>query len=186
MPSPQPERHAPVQDRAVSVRDAEPADHPAVREVLAAAYRQFASAARPSVFEPYLANILDVEARARTGRLLVAERAGRILGTVTFYPDPSAFRFGWPRGWAYIRALGVDPATRGQGVGRLLMEACLDRARRAGAPVLCLHTAEFMAAAIALYERMGFRRTPAFDFDAAKDLGGGKHPAPFLAYRLGL
>jgi GNAT superfamily N-acetyltransferase len=172
---------------AVSVREAGPGDYETIRDVLDSAYRQFASVAPATIFEPYMANILDVEARTRTGQLLVAEQAGQILGTVTFYEDATAQGFAWPPGWAYVRALGVDPAARGRGIGRLLMEACVDWARRAGAPVLCLHTAELMVAAVALYENMGFRRALAFDFDAGRYLGTGQEqPAPMVAYRLDL
>jgi hypothetical protein len=53
--------------------------------------------------------------------------------------------------------------------------------------VLCLHTAGFMTAAVALYEAMGFRRDPSFDFEAASHLRvGGLQPIPILAYRLDL
>jgi quercetin dioxygenase-like cupin family protein len=44
-----------------------------------------------------------------------------------------------------------------------------------------------MTAAAALYERMGFRRDPAYDFDATSRLRlGGVRPVPILAYRLDL
>jgi len=87
------------------------------------------------------------------------------------------------------RAAGarVERSARGAGVGQALVEACLERARAAGAPVLCLHTAEFMTAAVAIYERLGFRRDPAFDFDGTRRLGlDGVRPVPILAYRLDL
>ncbi|HKP98910.1 MAG TPA: GNAT family N-acetyltransferase, partial [Actinomycetes bacterium] len=76
----------------------------------------------------------------------------------------------------------------GLGVGRLLLEACLERAQAAGAPVICLHTAEFMPAAVAIYEAAGFRRDPVHDFDAAGHLApdGGVRPVPILAFRLDL
>ena len=87
------------------------------------------------------------------------------------------------------RAAGarVERSARGAGVGQALVEACLERARAAGAPVLCLHTAEFMTAAVAIYDRLGFRRDPAFDFDGTRRLGlDGVRPVPILAYRLDL
>ena len=53
--------------------------------------------------------------------------------------------------------------------------------------MLCLHTAEFMTAAVAIYEQAGFRRDPAYDFDATGRLAlGGVGPIPILAYRLEL
>jgi predicted N-acetyltransferase YhbS len=97
----------------LSVRDARPADHPAVRGVLLAAYQEYASVMPPPVFDRYLADLLDLDSRSRTGRLLVAEHEGRIVGTVTSYDDAAAEGVGWPSGWAGLRALGVDPAASG-------------------------------------------------------------------------
>jgi predicted N-acetyltransferase YhbS/mannose-6-phosphate isomerase-like protein (cupin superfamily) len=171
----------------VEVRDAGGSDLPAVRRVLLAAYQQYATALPPAVFGRYLADILDIEARAADGRLLVAEHGGRVVGAVSFYADAAAEELGWPAGWAGLRALGVEPEARGLGIGRALVEACRRRAEAAGAPVLCLHTAAFMAAAVALCERMGFRRDPRFDFEATARLGlDGVRPVPILAYRLDL
>jgi GNAT superfamily N-acetyltransferase/mannose-6-phosphate isomerase-like protein (cupin superfamily) len=169
------------------VRVAGPSDLPAVRRVLLAAYQEYAATLPPAVFGRYLTELLDVGPRAGTGELLVAERGGRVVGTVTYYPDAGAEELGWPAGWAGLRALGVEPRARGLGIGRALLEACLDRARAAVAPVLCLHTAEFMTAALAIYEAAGFRRDPAHDFDAAGELAlEGVRPVPILAYRLDL
>jgi GNAT superfamily N-acetyltransferase/mannose-6-phosphate isomerase-like protein (cupin superfamily) len=171
----------------VEVRDAGRSDLPAIRRVLLAAYQEYAAALPPAVFGRYLTDILDVEGRAGSGRLLVAVDRGRVVGNVTYYDDAGQEGFGWPAGWAGFRALGVEPAARGQGVGQALVRACLERARAAGAPVLCLHTAEFMTAAIVVYERLGFQRVPAFDFDATRHLGlAGVRPVPVLAYRLDL
>jgi GNAT superfamily N-acetyltransferase len=171
----------------VEVRDAGRSDLPAVRRVLLAAYQQYATAMPPAVFGRYLAELLDVEARAEVGRILVAEVGGRVVGTVTFYPDAAAEGLGWPAGWAGLRALGVEPEARGQGVGRALMEACRRRAEDGGAEVLCLHTDQFMTAAVAIYTAMGFRRAPAFDFDATSRFAlGGVRPVPVLGYLLDL
>jgi GNAT superfamily N-acetyltransferase/quercetin dioxygenase-like cupin family protein len=171
----------------VEVRDAGGSDLPAVRRVLLAAYQEYATALPPAVFGRYLAEILDVEDRFGSGRLLVAEHGGRVVGTVTYYDDAATEGLGWPAGWAGLRALGVAPSARGLGVGRALVDACRRRALAAGAPALTLHTGGFMTAAVALYERMGFRRDPAYDFDATSRLRlGGVRPVPILAYRLDL
>lgn len=171
----------------LSVRDAQPSDHPAIHDVLLAAYREYAAVLPPAVFDGYLADILDLDGRARTGRLIVAEHAGRAVGTVTFYDDAAAEGIGWPTGWAGVRALGVDPTVRGRGIGQALMRVCLERARAAGAAVLCLHTAEFMTTAVAMYLAMGFRRVPSFDFDAASHLRlVDTRPVRVIAFRLDL
>jgi predicted N-acetyltransferase YhbS len=171
----------------VGVRGAGPSELPAVRRVLLAAYQEYAATLPPAVFGRYLTDILDVEGRAGAGEVLVAEHGGQVVGTVTYYADAGQEGLGWPAGWAGLRALGVEPATRGLGIGRALLGACLERAEAAGAPVLCLHTAEFMPAAVAIYERAGFRRAPAYDFDATSGLAlSGVRPVPILGYRLDL
>jgi ribosomal protein S18 acetylase RimI-like enzyme len=61
--------------------------------------------------------------------------------------------------------LGVHPDTRGRGIGKRLMHAAMDEARRAGKSVITLDTTEGMKAAQRLYEAMGFRRGPDVVFD---------------------
>ena len=149
------------------VRDAVPADYPAVREVLIAAYRQYADVLSLDIFSPYLADVLDLEKHARYGRLIVVEVEGWICGFGAFYPDTTVQDVGFPAGWAGGRALAVHPAARGHGVARALIATCERLAREAGAPVFAFHTASFMTTAIALYERLGYCRAPEFDFDMA-------------------
>ena len=57
----------------------------------------------------------------------------------------------------YLAELYVAPAKRGQGLGRELMVAALELARRRGADYMDLATSEDDVAARALYESVGFR-----------------------------
>jgi len=56
----------------------------------------------------------------------------------------------------YLEELYVEPQNRGQGLGRALMGAAIERARRAGADEIHLGTSEADVAARALYESLGF------------------------------
>jgi ribosomal protein S18 acetylase RimI-like enzyme len=108
--------------------------------------------------------------------VLVAEHQGRIAGAVKFYADAGQAHQGqWPAGAASIRLLAVSPASRGRGYGRLLTQACLNRARELSISTIFLYTGTFMAAARHLYGKVGFKRAPEFDRD----------PGP-IAYRLDL
>ena len=63
----------------------------------------------------------------------------------------------WTEGLdCYLEELYVVPERRGQGLGRALMEAAIELARREGATHMDLGTSEDDVAARALYERMGF------------------------------
>jgi ribosomal protein S18 acetylase RimI-like enzyme len=53
----------------------------------------------------------------------------------------------------------VDAAHRGQGVGRVLLDATLKALRAKGAPRVVLSTAERNESAQRLFARAGFRRT---------------------------
>ena len=155
----------------IVVRLAQGSDIEGARAALAAAYIEYEKWFPPANWEPYFADILDLEGRASESDLLVAEDEGGILGCVSYFPPGSkasypsdAFSERWPPDWAAFRLLAVDPAARGRGVGRVLTDACIARARERGAPAVGLHTTEPMAVARAMYERMGFERAPRFDF----------------------
>jgi GNAT superfamily N-acetyltransferase len=60
--------------------------------------------------------------------------------------------------------LFVTPAARGTGTGRMLIEACLERARAHGAGALEWQTARDNARARALYEGMGAIREEWIDY----------------------
>jgi ribosomal protein S18 acetylase RimI-like enzyme len=149
---------------AIEVREATPAEHAEAGRVTAGAYREFV---RPGDddWAAYLARIADVADRASRTTVLVAAEDGRILGSLTLElegrvrdEDDDEHRPLEP-GEAHIRMLGVDPDARGRGVARALMEAAEARAREAGKSVVTLNTTRRMAAARAMYERLGYERT---------------------------
>jgi GNAT superfamily N-acetyltransferase len=118
---------------------------------------------------------LDAEGRAASGdggdaafpaQRLVALDGDAVAGTVLLYP-PAADAYGGAAErtpWPEVRLLAVPPERRGTGVGQLLMDECVRRARAAGATTLGLHTSRSLAAAVRMYQRMGFVRAPEHDF----------------------
>jgi GNAT superfamily N-acetyltransferase len=63
----------------------------------------------------------------------------------------------WSEGLdAYLEELYVEPALRGEGRGRALLDEAIERARDAGAVHIDLGTGEGDSAARALYESAGF------------------------------
>ena len=90
--------------------------------------------------------------------LLVAERDGEVVG----------YTYGSVEGYDYMSLRGpagvlndivVDPAHRGGGLGRMLLDATIAELKARGVPRVVLSTAEQNEAAQHLFERAGFRRT---------------------------
>jgi ribosomal protein S18 acetylase RimI-like enzyme len=147
---------------SLSIREAEPGDYEELSRLMTDAYQEFADFLGED-WEGYRDELADIARRAALGTQLVAERAGRIVGTVTYYPpqgEAVADEWSWwPKGYAYLRALGVHPPARGRGVGRALTLACVERARADEAAGIALNSVSIMPAATALYEGLGFRET---------------------------
>jgi predicted N-acetyltransferase YhbS len=151
----------------VSIRDALEGDREAARKVTLAAYEEYAKSIPPLFWEGYRKNIVESLDEKRPAQHIVAEYAGKIVGSVLLYP-PGASAYGADvdesTALPEMRLLAVNPAMRGQGIGTALTRECVQRARRAGASALGLHTTDLMQTAIQMYERMGFVHVPEIDF----------------------
>lgn len=139
-----------------------PEEHEEAGRVTALAYREFMPG--DGSWGEYAERLADVAGRAARTLVLVAVEDGRILGTTTLEVE-ERIEGGHPREplrpeEAHMRMLGVAPDARGRGIGRALVEACIEAARSAGKSVLTLHTTEEMEAARRMYESLGFRRGP--------------------------
>jgi GNAT superfamily N-acetyltransferase len=172
-----------------TIRPMHGTDIDAVRAVLRVANAQFAELVPAPLYDAYLADVLDVESRIGRSTILVAEHDGRVVGTICLFRDANDEGMGprVPVGTAGIRAVAVDPAARGLGIGGRLGAAAIEEARRGGAPAIILHTWAVMTAAMAVYERLGFRRAPGYDAASADFFPSGIEDDPAaLAFWLDL
>ena len=146
----------------ICVRPVLPAEQAALGELTVAAYRSVPGDAATS--PAYEATLRDVAARVRDAVVLVAVDAdGTLLGGVTYVPRPGPLAEFPDDDDAGIRMLAVSPAAQRGGVGRRLVEACIERARADGRRRIVLHTAPSMTAAQSLYGALGFVRAPDLD-----------------------
>jgi ribosomal protein S18 acetylase RimI-like enzyme len=144
------------------IRPYSPSDADAVNATALAAFAQYRGVY--TNWDVLERGVGSMAALADTADIIVAEVGGVVVGAVAYVgsgrlPRADFFEPEWP----IIRMLVVDPAARGQGLGRKLTEACVELGRRDGAKVIALHTSPAMEVALALYLRMGFqllRRVP--------------------------
>ncbi|HEU0075811.1 MAG TPA: GNAT family N-acetyltransferase [Dehalococcoidia bacterium] len=149
---------------AVIIRDATLDEAGAVSDVIRTAYAQFETT-YPVDFSRYFEMVVKIERHFENAEIIVAERDGRLIGTVFFYRDGSLSAQGpWPEGSAGVLRLAVIPEARGMGLARRLTDECIRRCHDYGIKTLALHTTDWMPVAKAMYERMGFVRDQSFDF----------------------
>ena len=96
----------------------------------------------------------------RGGHIFMAERDGEVIGCVALIAMAD--------GGYEVAKMTVTEAARGTGLGRLLMQACIDKAHAVGAPRLYLETNSSLAPALGLYRAMGFVDLPQRDTPYAR------------------
>jgi ribosomal protein S18 acetylase RimI-like enzyme len=149
---------------AVSVRPAAPADLQAIGRLGALLVRLHHEldpdrfiAATPGTEHGY-GSFLGTQLEKPSIVVLVAEREGEVVGyTYAGVEGTDYMSLRGPAGVLYD--IVVDPAHRGRGVGRVLLDATLDALQAKGAPRVVLSTAEGNKPAQRLFARAGFRRT---------------------------
>jgi ribosomal protein S18 acetylase RimI-like enzyme len=86
---------------------------------------------------------------AHGGKIFMAVEDGRAVGCAALIAMPD--------GGYEVAKMTVSEELRGAGLGRLLMQACIDAGEKLGAPRLYLETNSSLAPAIGLYRAMGFK-----------------------------
>jgi GNAT superfamily N-acetyltransferase len=153
----------------VTIRPVTDEELDTVASLIVDAYAEHAAHMSPDAWSTYANEIANVWGRRQDAELLVAETDGVIIGAATMY-------LGWrgaQEGTARVSLLAVPPEQRGLGVGRKLMEGCVQRAKDAGKQRLVMTTTDQMVVLRELTERMGFVREPGLDHE----------PAPGVRYR---
>ncbi|HEU5293265.1 MAG TPA: GNAT family N-acetyltransferase [Burkholderiaceae bacterium] len=112
-------------------------------------------------FEAELATLPGEYGAPRGGALLLATVNGELAGcgACRALPDVDYANA------CEMKRLYVRPTHRGLGLGRMLAQALMDHAVRAGYSVMLLDTLDDMEAARSLYEALGFEEIPPYYFN---------------------
>jgi putative acetyltransferase len=81
----------------------------------------------------------------------IAEEDGVLIGGCGIYPTA-----GLPVGYAELVKLYLTAATRGKGIGKMLMDKCYEAAKDLGYTHLYLESFPQLAKAVSMYEKAGF------------------------------
>lgn len=114
-----------------------------------AAFRSY----NPAMLEVSYENLLDF-VFGQSHVFLVAEESGARMGFILLLDTMPDEVTRMPQ--AFVAYMAVEPSAQGRGIGKRLLTAAEDEARRRGLPYMGLMVTEDNAAARALYESAGY------------------------------
>jgi ribosomal protein S18 acetylase RimI-like enzyme len=105
----------------------------------------------PRLVADQVPSVAEIHAWLRGGfEVYRVRHEGQLIG---------AIRCSFPTSACHVDQLAVDPDLRGHGVGHLLVEHAVGRARRAGVTRVWVQVSPKLQTALALYRDVGFRET---------------------------
>ncbi|WP_342071228.1 GNAT family N-acetyltransferase [Yoonia algicola] len=135
---------------SVTIRPLEAKDEAAWRALWTAYLEFYKSSVPEAVYASTFTRLLGDDAQDFHG--MVAEQDGVVVGLVHYLFHRHCWRV---ESVCYLQDLYADPAVRGTGIGRKLIETVYGAADQAGAPAVYWLTQEDNAAGRQLYDRVG-------------------------------
>lgn len=136
------------------IRPAHVGDLPRIVELLQAlSLSDGARREDPADLAPYERALREIDANPYQ-QVLVADYDHRVVGCVSLTVVPNLSYRGRP--YLLIESMVVDAALRGKGIGRALVERCIEEARAAGCFRLQLTSNRAREDAHRFYQRLGF------------------------------
>jgi len=134
-------------------------------------YSQLDGFPKPSEQPNYynmLANIGEFTTKPDTELLVAVTNDEKLLGGVVYFSDMKHYGSGGTAtaelNTAGFRLLAVDPSARGLGVGKLLTNECIRKAKDKKLKQVVIHSTLAMQTAWKMYENLGFKRSEDLDF----------------------
>jgi GNAT superfamily N-acetyltransferase len=153
------------------VRNADASEFDEIGKLMVNVYSRLDGFPNESEQPEYYRVLLNVGAFTKkpgTELLVAVSPENKILGAVVYFANMIYYGSGGtaPKeiNASGFRLLAVDPGARGQGVGRLLADECIRKAKSNKHKQLIIHTTMAMKTAWNMYENMGFKRSPDLDF----------------------
>ncbi len=153
------------------VRSALPHEYKVVGQLMVNVYSHLSGFPTPEEQPAYyqlLANVGSLKESGKAELLVASSDSNFIGGAVVYFNDMKNYGSGGTAtqevNAAGFRLLAVDPATRGLGLGKMLVNYCIEKARADGCQQMIIHTTQAMQPAWKMYEQMGFRRSEDLDF----------------------
>ena len=154
-----------------SIRNATAEEFEEVGKLLIRVYSQLegfpAQSEQPEYYK-MLANIGEMTKKPNTKLLIAISSTNKIAGAVVYFSDMNSYGSGGTatkeKNASGFRLLAVDHYARGHGIGKLLINECIDKAKAKNREQVIIHSTKFMQVAWKMYEKLGFKRSEDLDF----------------------
>jgi len=137
----------------VTLRNIKEEDNEELARIIRASLVEFDVPKQGTVYsDPTTDHLFELFANTPNSCYFVAEEDGRLIGGCGVFPTE-----GLPTGYAELVKLYLTAATRGKGIGRMLIEKCFVAAAELGYTHLYLESFPQLANAVGMYEKTGFK-----------------------------
>ena len=137
----------------VELRNIKKEDNEELAQIIRASLVEFDVPKIGTVYsDPDTDRLFELFKEAPASCYFVAEEDGVLMGGCGVYPTP-----GLPAGYAELVKLYLTSATRGRGIGKLMMDKCYQAAKEMGYTHLYLESFPQLAKAVSIYEKAGFK-----------------------------
>jgi GNAT superfamily N-acetyltransferase len=154
-----------------TVRNAYPNEFEDIGKLLVQIYSQvdgFPKVSKQPDYYKMLTNVGELTKKPNTELLVALSPEGKIRGAVVYFSDMQYYGSGGTAtkeiNASGFRLLAVDPSMRGKGIGKLLTNECIKKAREKNHFNVVIHTTKAMQTAWKMYEKIGFKRSEDLDF----------------------
>jgi putative acetyltransferase len=138
---------------AIIIRNIQPDDNIELARIIRDSLVEFDVPKQGTVYsDPDTDRLYQLFAETPGSCYFVAEEDGKLIGGCGVYPTD-----GLPTGYAELVKLYLNAATRGKGIGKMLMDHCYEAAKNLGYTHLYLESFPQLAKAVSMYEKAGFK-----------------------------
>jgi putative acetyltransferase len=135
----------------ITIRPIHPSDNPDLALIVRNTLAEFGAANPGTVYFDSTTDALFELFQVPNAAYFVAEVNGKILGGGGIYPTE-----GLPEGTCELVKMYLLPEARGIGLGRTLIEKCLETAKEEGFQQVYLETLDELHLALKIYAKFGF------------------------------
>jgi putative acetyltransferase len=134
------------------IRPIQPGDNAAMAAILRHTMEEFGVNKPGTVyFDASTDHLFELFQSEPGSAYFIAERNGEVLGGAGIFPTANL-----PEGTCELVKMYVSAAARGSGLGRQMIEHCLQAAKEKGYTAIYLETMPELTKAISVYEKFGF------------------------------